>query len=315
MPLLTSSSSNDLCFAGDFLRRQAQTLRLMAASLGVSFTQCIEIMSAVKGKVGVFGAGGKRYLAHRLANRFSATGTPSFYLAPEDINFGNSFPLAKDDIMVCLFNDGDMDRYADDIFNVARKNIQVLTIANRADEWIHNISTVLIALPGKFESEHDVETDSYEDQLFLAIGDMLALSLMNKRNASRHAQEVSEKKATRGRRVQDVMSSSSPPLLPRGETVRTARMLLRRHAPCVVGVMHKERLVGIVSDSDFRRVRGRIDLDMPVERIMRAPKTIAAEASLAEAVLLFKQSGDSALLVTRDKSPVGLLAALDCLKA
>ena len=83
MPLLTSSSSNDLCFAGDFLRRQAQTLRLMAASLGVSFTQCIEIMSAVKGKVGVFGAGGKRYLAHRLANRFSATGTPSFYLAPE----------------------------------------------------------------------------------------------------------------------------------------------------------------------------------------------------------------------------------------
>lgn len=111
------------------------------------------------------------------------------------------------------------------------------------------------------------------------------------------------------------MTSSSPPLLPRGETVRAARMLLRRHAPCVVGVMHKERLVGIVSDSDFRRVRGRIDLEMPVERIMRAPKTIEAEASLAEAVLLLKQSGDPALLVTKDKSPVGFLAALDCLKA
>lgn len=315
MPVLTSSSSNDFCFAGEFLRRQAQSLRLMAASLDAAFSQFVEIIAAAKGKVGVFGVGGKRHLAHRLANRFSATGTPSFYISPEDINLGNNFLIAEEDILLCLFNDEDMDRYPDDIFNVVRKNVQILTIANRANEWIENVSSALLVLPGKADAEQDVETESHEDQLFLAVGDMLALSLMNRRRKSGFGAGAVEGKSTAGRRVRDVMGSSLPPLVSRGESVRMARILLRRHAPCVVGVMHKERLVGVVSDSDFRRVRGKIDLDMPVERIMHAPKTVEAEAPLVEAVLLLKQSGDSALVVTRGRSPIGLIGALDCLKA
>ncbi len=315
MAFLNSSASSDLYFAGEFLRRQAQTLRLMAASLDAAFSQFVEIICTVKGKVGVFGSGGKRHLAHRLANRFSVTGTPSFYIAPEDIALGNNIILSEDDIMLCLFNDGDIDKYSDDIFNVVRKNIRVLTIANRTNEWIEKISSALIVLPEKSDSEQNFEIESHEDQLFLATGDVLALSLMYKRGKSEVGVASQEGKAIAGRRVRDVMSSSIPPLLLKGETVRMARILLRRHAPCVVGVMHKERLVGIVSDSDFRRVRSKIDLDMPVERIMHAPKTIDPEAPLAEAVLLLKQSGDSALLVAKGRSPIGLIGALDCLKA
>lgn len=312
MALLTSGASNDLHFAGEFLRQQAQTLRLMAASLGADFSRFVEILCAAEGKVGVFGAGAKRHLAHRLANRFSVTGTPSFYIAPEDIAPGSNSVLSENDIMLCLFNDGDIDKHSDDIFNVVRKNIRVLTIANRANEWIEKVSSALIVLPEKTHSDQNFEAEAHEDQLFLATGDALALSLMYKKGKS--GPVVLGGKVAAGRRVCDVMSSSVPPLLPKGETIRMARILLRRHAPCVVGVMHKERLVGIVSDSDFRRVRNKIDLDMPVERIMHAPKTVEVEAPLAEAVLLLKQSGDSALVVTRGRSPVGMIGALDCLK-
>ena len=106
------------------------------------------------------------------------------------------------------------------------------------------------------------------------------------------------------------------PLLKGDAVLAEARTLLRRHAPCVVGVMKKDKLSGVISDADFRRMGSRIELDTPVTKAMRPPAaTLVEEDSVAEALRLLRENGAAALFVLRERRPVGLVGPYDCLKA
>lgn len=98
-------------------------------------------------------------------------------------------------------------------------------------------------------------------------------------------------------------------------TAKQAALLMRREGIDSLVVVQNDKLVGVLTDIDFRNrlvARGG-NADTPVRRLMTSPVlTISAEASLYNALMLMLQRKVHRLVLTReDGTPVGVLTDRD----
>ena len=96
--------------------------------------------------------------------------------------------------------------------------------------------------------------------------------------------------------------------------------LMRAHEIRHVLVMQGERLSGIFSNRDVRRMldgaEPRVASDVPVAALMTEnPVTVSPRASLLEAARAIFESKIGALPVTEDGRPVGILTSQDAFEA
>lgn len=85
---------------------------------------------------------------------------------------------------------------------------------------------------------------------------------------------------------------------------------------CVGVVDGAGRLIGIVTDGDLRRHLNPGLFERQVHEIMtERPKTVRAEALVAEAVAFMNGAAITVLFVVKDGEPVGVLHLHDCLRA
>lgn len=90
----------------------------------------------------------------------------------------------------------------------------------------------------------------------------------------------------------------------------------RKRLGCVGVVDTAGRLAGIVTDGDLRRHLNPGLFERAVREIMtERPKTVRAEALVAEAVAFMNGAAITVLFVVRDERPIGVLHLHDCLRA
>ena len=76
-----------------------------------------------------------------------------------------------------------------------------------------------------------------------------------------------------------------------------------------------DMLVGIITDGDLRRKINLDILSMTVDEVMtRSPKTIAPDMLVAKALDIANASAITALMVTDNGSPVGIIHLHDLLR-
>ena len=83
---------------------------------------------------------------------------------------------------------------------------------------------------------------------------------------------------------------------------------------CVGLVDRTGALVGMLTDGDLRRAFGKTDGEAPASAIMtRQPKTVSPKTLAGDALALLSRGKITAVFVTKDGKPVGLLHVHDCL--
>ena len=80
--------SSDLAAARRVLRLEADALRSMSDSLDATFTQALEILFAVTGRVVVTGMGKSGHIARKISATLASIGTPSHYVHPAEASHG-----------------------------------------------------------------------------------------------------------------------------------------------------------------------------------------------------------------------------------
>ncbi len=200
MGTLSSDASKELCFAGDILRRQAQVLRLVAASLGADLVRFVDCLEQAKGKIAVVGMGGSRHLARWLAGRFSSTGTPACYFSLEELADGDFCSLSGDDALV-TFLDARTEEKLDLLFRAAERSTRLCPIVWGKHAEIEKRASALLALqgPGDVSTVQSALSVPTSADLFLTVGDMLALTLMRRRAGVQGSGKVEVEKRKRGR--------------------------------------------------------------------------------------------------------------------
>jgi len=154
----------------------------------------------------------------------------------------------------------------------------------------------------------------------LAIGDALAIALLENRGFTAGDFRTFHPGGQLGAsltHIRDIMHSGNRiPLVSTGTQMTEAIMQISQKGFGCVGVTGENgKLVGIITDGDLRRNLKSDLLAETVDSVMTAdPKTISADMLAIAAMEILDNSSITALMVTEDHQPVGIVHFHDLLK-
>ncbi|NCM96039.1 MAG: KpsF/GutQ family sugar-phosphate isomerase [Rhodobacterales bacterium] len=318
---MTSSTTDFLATGRRVIAREAAALTLLADALGPGFGAAVELILAARGRVIVSGMGKSGHIARKIAATFASTGTPAQFVHPAEASHGDLGMVMRGDVALLLSNSGETPELADLIAHTRRFDIALIGVAGREGSTLLRQADVAILLPPAAEACDQGIVPTTSTTMTLALGDALAIALMEHRHFTPDQFRVFHPGGKLGARlltVRDLMHSELP-LVPGPTPMREALLSMSRQGFGVVGVTDDAgALAGVVTDGDLRRHMDGL-LTLTAAQVMTpSPRTIGPDALAQKAVAVMNERKITALFVVDpagSRAAVGLIHIHDCLRA
>lgn len=317
----TGAADSALASARRVLQLQAQGVTALADRLDGEFLAALELLFDVEGRVIVSGMGKSGHIARKIAATLASTGTPAQYVHPGEASHGDLGMITRRDAVVALSNSGGTVELADLIAHAARIGIPLVGITARAGSPLADAATVALILPQVEEGCPMGLAPTTSTSMMLALGDALAVALLDRRGFSTRDFQLLHPGGTLGnklKRVRQIMHTGDRlPLVGPDVAMSEAIVVMSACSFGCVGVVDAAgALMGILTDGDLRRHMGPDLLGRSVGDVMTAgPKVIRPDALVEEAVAVMNAGKITSLFVVTDGRPVGIVHVHDCLRA
>lgn len=293
----------------------------LANHLAAPFCNAVNIIGGVSGRVVVTGVGKSGHIGAKIAATFASTGTPAFFIHPAEANHGDLGMIARDDVILAMSWSGESAELYGIISYSRRFSIPLVALTAGANSTLAREADVVLLLPKEQEACPHGLAPTTSTMLQLAMGDALALALLEARGFTALDFRVFHPGGKLGAmltHVGDLMHvGAEVPLVPVGTAVPEAIMMLAEKRFGCVGVVDADgKLRGIISDGDVARGLTRNLADMPVEEFMTPdPKMVKGDMLATSAMAILNQHNISALFVVDDEQrPAGLVHFHDLLR-
>jgi len=322
--LSTGGQPDDLATGLAVLHAERAGIDALAASLDGAFTTAVARLATIQGRVVVTGMGKSGHIARKIAATFASTGTPALFVHPAEASHGDLGMIVPGDAILALSNSGETAELADLIAHASRFAILLIAITAREASALAQAAEITLVLPPAPEACPMGLAPTTSTTMQLALGDALAVALLNRRGFSPADFELIHpggKLGARLRRVSALMHEGAAlPLAPRHLPMPQALLLMTGKGFGCLGVLEQDgTLAGIVTDGDLRRAMGPDLLSRTASDIMNpSPLTGRPDMLAAEALRLMNdRPRPITTLFVLDASgrPVGLLHIHDLLRA
>lgn len=303
---------------------EAQAITALIARLDHRFERAIELLYACTGKVVVSGMGKSGLIGQKIAATLASTGTPAFFVHPAEGVHGDLGMLARGDVLLAISNSGETEELLKILPFVNRLNIPVIALTGRVQSILAKHSDVVLDISVKEEACPMGLTPTASTTATLAMGDALAIALLEKRGFREEDFAQFHPGGTLGRRlllrVRDLMHKDEAiPRVAEGAPAREAILEMTRKKLGMTTVVDAAGgLLGIITDGDLRRYLER-GVDLATSRAghlaSKNPKTIGPEELAARAVQTMEQFSITALVVCEERQIVGVIHLHDLLKS
>ena len=316
--MTSSITENYLETAARVIADEETGLRLLREGLGNSFVAAVETILGARGRVIVSGMGKSGHIARKIAATFASTGTPAQFVHPAEASHGDLGMVTQDDVALVLSNSGETPELADLIAHTRRFEIPMIGVASRPDSTLLRQADVALVLPQAPEADGSGVVPTTSTTMTLALGDALAVALMEHRRFTPEQFRVFHpggKLGARLSKVRDLMHTDLP-LVHEATPMAEALLEITAKGFGVAGVTAADgRLIGIITDGDLRRhMRGLLD-QTAAEVMTRSPQVIAPDALAEAAVAVMDARKITCLFVVENDRPVGIIHIHDCLRA
>jgi len=305
------------------VRIEAEALRALADRLAgpmaADFQRALELMFGCQGRVVVTGMGKSGIIARKVAATLNSTGSPALYLHPVEALHGDLGMVVRGDVVLALSASGETEEILRLLATI--KRLQVPLISMTCDDLAESVagrnarstpaSTLASAADVALDCSISKEACSLglaptaSTTAMLALGDALAVALSDKRGfkeedfANLHP---GGKLGKRLARVESLMhSGEAVPRVNAATKMPDVIYEMSRKKLGVTAVVDGDRLLGVISDGDLRRLlqeRGKDTLDLTAEDCMtRSPKTIGPEEFAATALARMEEMKITSLVV------------------
>ncbi len=307
------------------LEIEAKAIKSLISRLDSNFTKAVEIIHSTTGKVVVSGMGKSGIICQKIASTLASTGTPAFFLHPAEGVHGDLGMIMKNDILIAVSNSGETEELIKILPIVKRMGIKMIAMTGRKDSTIARYGDVTLDVGVKEEACTLGLSPTASTTACLAMGDALAVALLEKRGFKEEDFASLHPAGSLGRRlmrVEDLMhGGSSMPRVSPASLMKDAILEMTAKRMGMTGVFEGDKLLGVITDGDLRRAIERCKdniLDMKASEIMtKNPKMIRA-GSLAEAALrMMEEHSITAIFVHGDKGEgvKGVVHMHDLIKA
>ncbi len=302
------------------LTAEAEALGQLAAELDGAFSRAVETLHGVSGRVVCTGVGKSGHVARKIAATLASTGQPALFVHATEASHGDLGMIGAGDAVLALSKSGETKELADVVAYAKRFGIPLIGMTARADSALGRAADVLLLLPDAPEAASGVDAPTTSTTLQMALGDALAVALLERRGFTPHDFRVFHpggKLGSQLRTVADLMHSGEElPLVEPSTAMPDALLVMTEKRFGCIGVVEQGRLAGLITDGDLRRHLDDLMGHKAGEIMTRAPKTATPDMLAGEALKLMNDSRITVLFVVdHDGRPVGILHVHDVLRA
>jgi arabinose-5-phosphate isomerase len=299
---------------------EAQALGLLADSLGADFTRAVEVCAGLTGRIVCTGVGKSGHVARKIAATLASTGQPALFIHATEASHGDLGMIAPVDAVLALSKSGETRELADVVAYAKRFGIPLLAVTEGASSALGRAADILLRLPAAAEAAEAVDAPTTSTILQMAIGDALAVALLERRGFTRIDFGVFHPGGKLGsalRTAADLMHAGADlPLVDQSASMpQTLLVMTEKRFGCAGVVDDAGRLLGIITDGDLRRHMSEL-MGHKAAEIMTLTPTAASPTMLAgEALKIMNERRITVLFVVEDGRPVGILHVHDLLRA
>ncbi len=293
--------------AKEVLQTEAAELQQAAERIDPTWNNIIELVSEAEGKLVIMGVGKSGLVGSKMAATLASTGTPSFFIHPTEAMHGDLGMISKGDIVLAISNSGESEELTSILPHIQRFGITIIGMTARSNSTLarHSDHTIDIAISKEACPLGIAPTSS--TTLTMALGDALAVSLMQKRGFKKEDFASFHPGGSLGKRLfvkaMDLARTENLPTLDRGATIKDAISVMTDGKLGTVLLMDGKKVTALLSDGDLRR--SLMDSDFSLEKpafayATKNPKSEIADGLLASDALKSIEESKIQLLILTD---------------
>ncbi len=290
-----------------------------------SVESAVEMLACCESKVIITGVGKSGVIAQKIAQTLVSTGTVAVFVHPSDALHGGLGVVAKGDVVVALSNSGETDELLLILPTIKMRGVKIISIVGNLNSTLARTSDVALDASVDKEACPLNLAPTTSTTVALAIGDALAMTLMEVKNLTEEDFAANHPAGRLGKRLTLKVSSlmhESPNIAPDANWLEVVKAISKFALGAVNVVGAEGKLIGIVTDGDLRRT---IEKTAPenfstlnAEQMMtRSPVTATSEMLAFDALKIMENrtSQISVLPVVENEKCVGLLRLHDIVRS
>lgn len=318
--------SNDFqATAKRVLAIEARAVEGLIHTIDEHFSRACELLLACTGRIIVTGMGKSGHIGNKLAATLASTGSPAFFVHPAEASHGDLGMITADDIVIALSNSGETAEVLTIMPVIKRKGTPLISMTGRADSTLARQADVHLHVAVEEEACPLNLAPTSSTTAALALGDALAIALLEARGFTAEDFALSHPGGTLGRRlllrVEDVMHAGERlPIISDSASIADALLEMTCKGLGMTAVVDSSNaLTGVFTDGDLRRMLERaLDIHQHnIREVMTVNPVVIEQGHLAAEALqiMEKKKINGLIVVDAEHNPVGALNMHDLLRA
>lgn len=300
---------------------ESSAIKNLASFIDDEFADAVEYIYNSKGRVIVTGVGKSAIIATKIVASLNSTGTPAVFMHAGDAIHGDLGTILKDDVVMCISKSGNTAEIKVLVpFIKEGPNKLIAITSNKKSFLAQQADFIINAHVEKEACPHNLApTTSTTAQMVM--GDALAICLLELRGFSSKDFAKYHPGGALGKklylRVKDIATVNLKPEVTENADVRDVIVEISEKLMGVTAVINQNKIVGIVTDGDIRRMLRKYDSinGLNAKDIMSVnPKTVNCDMLAVDALDIMDQFGISQLLVEKNGDYFGVIHIHDLIK-
>lgn len=316
-----STIESILATARKTIQTESESIANLIHYLDEDFAKAVNIIYNSKGRLVITGIGKSAIIANKIVATLNSTGTPSLFLHAAEAIHGDLGMVQPGDVVICISKSGNspeikvliplLKRFGNPLIGMTASTSSFLA---KESDYVLNAYVEAEACPNNL-----APTNSTTAQLVL--GDALAVCLMELRNfksedfAKYHPGGALGKKLLL--RVGDMLDTTHKPQVTPDAAIKNVIMEISEKRLGVTAVVENNKIVGIITDGDIRRMLTDRDSfgDLTAKDIMtQNPKMVKSTDMVVDAFNIMENNSITQLVVANEGQYIGIIHIHDILK-
>jgi len=304
---LKSPSTKELIsLAARVLDIESRAVGDLITRLDENFAKASRICLDTAGRIVVTGMGKSGHVGGKIAATLASTGTPAFFMHPAEASHGDLGMITEHDTLLAVSYSGETDEVVSILPLVKRMGARLISMTGKPGSTLATAADAHLDVSISEEACPLNLAPTASTTATLAMGDALAVALLNSRGFTAEDFALSHPSGSLGKklmlRVEDVMHQGDDmPAV--GPDVKLSEGLLEmseKGLGMTAIVDTDSKILGVFTDGDLRRaLDGKIDVHTTnMDAVMhRRCITVGPEMMAAEAVHMLEEYKITSLLV------------------
>jgi len=307
--------------AAQIVENEANAIVGLKPSINEDFQKTVELILESKCNLVFSGIGKSAIIAQKIVATMNSTGTTAMFMHAADAIHGDLGMVREGDIVVILSKSGETPEIKVLVPLVKLRGNKIVAVVGNRQSFLAQQADLVLdvtvdeeAIPGSL-----APTSSTTAQLVM--GDALALILMRCRGFSSDDFAKFHPGGALGKqlylRVKDLYTRNERPEVGPDDNLTQVIIEMTHKRLGATVVMENEKLLGIITDGDLRRMLMKypnIEQVKAAQIMTSNPKTIDADALVVDALHKMRESSITQLPVMHEGKYLGIIHLHDILK-